>query len=62
MGNAPTGSNDLTVDEITALEQARSIRDGDAWYLENVLRRGNMEGAAPPLPPSQTPISDKRSI
>jgi len=59
MGNAPTGSNDLTVDEITALEQARSIRDGDAWYLENVLRRGNMEGAAPPLPPSQTPISDK---
>ena len=44
----------LSRDEADALAQTRSLRDGEAWFLEQII-----QSLAPPLRPSNTPISDR---
>lgn len=44
----------LSPGQAVALVQTRSLRDGEAWFFEQII-----QGLAPPLTPSDTPISDR---
>jgi hypothetical protein len=50
----------LSADDETAVDEAHIVREGSEWFFEHIIQRlEGVESAAPPLKPSDTPISDK---